>query len=233
MTDPTNSLPATTTTPQAGPALTGPLNSWLLVERSDAVAVETIRKSPILMDEARRAMPALKAEALRPATHDQIKAVISTRFALFPQPQRNAQEWAAWWADYFDAMDGLTPFAVEAGMAAWVRSADAEFMCKPGKLRELATTVPSDNRWAKAHYRAQLATAAPRVPLDEKPERIAGPKPTREEIADVMASFKMTMEAKDPLLKMRSKFERPSPCARVDEAGVSPEMRELLARRYA
>jgi hypothetical protein len=182
------------------------------------------------MDEARRAMPALKAEALRPATHDQIKAVISTRFALFPQPQRNTQEWAAWWADYFDAMDGLTPFAVEAGMAAWVRSADAEFMCKPGKLRELATTVPSDNRWAKAHYRAQKATAEAVKP--EEPVRVAGPAPTREEIADVMASFKMTMEAKDPLLKMRSKFERPSPCARVDNTGVSPEMRALLQQRY-
>jgi len=175
-------------------------------------------------------MPALKAEALRPATHDQIKAVISTRFALFPQPQRNAQEWAAWWADYFDALDGLTPFAVEAGMGAWVRSADAEFMCKPGKLRELATTVPSDNRWAKAHYRAQKATAEAVKP--EEPARVSGPNPTREEIADVMASFKMTMEAKDPLLKMRSKFERPSPCARVDNTGVSAEMRALLQQRY-
>ena len=51
-------------------------------------------------------------------------------------------------------------------------------------------------------------------------------------IAEVMASFKMTMEAKDPILKMRSKFERPSPCARVDNTGVSPEMRALLQQRY-
>ena len=103
-------------------------------------------------------------------------------------------------------------------------------MCKPGKLRELATTVPNDNRWAKAHYRAQKATAEP--VKAEEPVRIAGPNPTREEIAEVMASFKMTMEAKDPLLKMRSKFERPTPCARVDNTGVSPEMRALLQQRY-
>lgn len=175
-------------------------------------------------------MPALKAEALRPATHDQIKAVISTRFALFPQPQRNAQEWAAWWADYFDALDGLTPFAVEAGMAAWVRSADAEFMCKPGKLRELATTVPSDNRWAKAHYRAQKATAEVVKPVE--PVRETAAKVSREDIAEVMADFQKTMEAKDPLLKMRSKFTRPTPCARVDNTGISDEMRAHLQKRY-
>ena len=181
------------------------------------------------MAEARQAMPALRAEALRPATHDQIKAVISTRFALFPQPQRNSQEWAAWWADYFDALDGLTPFAVEAGMAAWVRSADAEFMCKPGKLRELATTVPNDNRWAKAHKRAADATREP-LPPPEPPKPIDRPPP--EEVAAVMADFHKVMADKDPLAKMKSKFQRPSPCARVDETGVSPEMRALLQQRY-
>lgn len=212
--------------------LTGPLKCWLLDERSDHHAVSTIAKSPILQAEAKAMMPALRQAALAPATHDQIKAVIAQRFALFPQPQRNDGEWSAWWADYFDALDGLTPFAVEAGMAAWVRSPDAEFICKPGKLRELATTVPNENRWAKAHYRAELATRE-RTPFTPEPEKPAEPKPAPEEIAEVMAAFKMTMEAKDPLLKMRSKFERPSPCARVDEAGVSPEMRELLARRYA
>jgi hypothetical protein len=194
------------------------------------VAIDTIRKSEILTTEARQAMPALREAALRPATHDQIKSIIGQRFELFPQSQRSADQWAAWWADYFDALDGLTPFAVEAGMAAWVRSADAEFMCKPGKLRELATTVPNDNRWAKAHYRAQKATAEP--VKAEEPVRVSGPNPTREEIAEVMASFKMTMEAKDPILKMRSRFERPSPCARVDNTGVSPEMRALLQQRY-
>jgi len=210
--------------------LSGPLSSWLLTERSDAVAVETIRRSPILVEEAKAAMPALRQAALAPASEAQIRAIIGQRFALFPQPERSDGEWAAWWAAYFEALADLTPFAVEAGMAAWVRSADAEFMCKPGKLRELATTVPSDNRWAKAHYRAQKATAEAVKP--EEPARVAGPNPTREEIADVMASFKMTMEAKDPLLKMRSKFERPSPCARVDNTGVSPEMRALLQQRY-
>lgn len=210
--------------------LTGPLNSWLLVERSDAFAIDTIRKSESLTAEAKAAMPALREAALTPATQDQIKAVISTRFALFPPPQRNEREWAAWWADYFDALEGLTPFAVEAGMAAWVRSPDAEFMCKPGKLRELATTVPNENRWAKAHYRAQKATERPAEA--EKPVRAETPKIAKEDIAAVMADFCKVMEAKDPLLKQRSKFTRPTPCARVDNTGVSDEMRALLQRRY-
>jgi len=210
--------------------LSKPLESWLLVERSDHVAIDTIRKSEILSDEARAAMPALKEQALKPATEEQIKSVIATRFALFPQPQRNAQEWAAWWADYIDALSDLTPFAVEAGMAAWVKSPDAEFMAKPGKLRELATTVPNENRWAKAHYRAQKATfvAAPHIPA-EPVDR--SDRPTAEDIQAVMTPFLAKMAEKDPWAQMQAK-RKPSPQGQVDDRGVTAEMRALLADRY-
>lgn len=175
-------------------------------------------------------MPALREEALRAATAEQIKSVIAARFALFPPPQRNDQEWASWWADYFDALSDLTPFAVEAGMAAWVRTPDAEFMCKPGKLRELATTVPNDNRWAKAHMRAQKATyVAPKpepVVIEDRSER-----PASDEIAAVMADFHRVMADKDPLAKLQAK-RRPPPQGKVDHGGVTAEMRALLADRY-
>jgi hypothetical protein len=50
----------------------------------------------------------------------------------------NAGEWAAWWADYTDALGDLTETALELGMREWVRRPDSRFMPKPGELRELA-----------------------------------------------------------------------------------------------
>lgn len=211
--------------------LSGPLSSWLLTERSDQVAIDTVRKSPILRAEAEKALPALRDAALTPATEAQVRAIIGQRFALFQQPERTDGEWAAWWASYFDVLSDLTPFAVEAGMAAWVKRPEAEFMCKPGKLRELATTVPSENRWAKAHMRAQRAThVEPKpVPVPEEPEDRSD-RPSPEEVARVMAEFHATMLAKDPAAN-RPK-QRPSPQGRVDDRGVTDEMRALLADRY-
>lgn len=210
--------------------LSGPLSSWLLTERSDAVAVETIRQSPILAAEAREALPALREAALTAATEAQIRAIVGQRFALFPQPERSDGEWAAWWSSYFDALSGLTPFAVEAGMAAWVRSPEAEFMCKPGKLRELAMTVPNDNRWAKAHHRAERASYVAPVMLPPEPETRED-RPTREEVEALLAPVIAKLSDMDPIAKMQAK-RRPSPQGRVDERGVTAEMRALLAQRY-
>lgn len=212
--------------------LSGPLTSWLLTERSDHVAVDTIRRSPILRDEAREAMPALRQAALTTATEAQIRAIIGQRFALFQQPERTDGEWASWWAAYFDALSDLTPFAIEAGMAAWVRQPDAEFMCKPGKLRELAMTVPNDNRWARAHSRAERATYVEPAPVPVEPEDRSN-RPSAEEVARVMADLKQKLEEKDPWREMKAKAARPTPSAAVDETGVSAEMRVLLQQRYA
>ncbi len=225
----TNSSSATTTTPPASPVLSGPLTSWLLGEPSDHKAVEVITKSAILKAEARDALPALRAAALTPATEDQIKATISQRFALFPQPQRNDAEWAAWWADYFDALSGLTAPAVEAGMAAWVKSPDAEWLCKPGKLRELAMTTPNNNRWARA---ARIAIAATIEPIRdyEKPKTPAMEKQDAETVAALMKDFHAQMKAKAPPPVSRTR-SIPPPCAPVDETGISAEMRDLLDRQ--
>lgn len=224
----TNSLPATKTTLPAGPDLSSPLTSWLLVEPSDHKAIEVISKSPILRDEARAAIPALRAAALAPATEAQIKATISQRFALFPQPARNDGEWAAWWADYFDALSGMSAPAIEAGMAAWVKHPDAEFMCKPGKLLEMAKTAPSTNKWVRAHKIAVAATIEPVIDT-EKPKTEAQHRQSAEEVAELMKDFHARMAAKAPPQAVRK--GPPPPCAAVDGRGVSEEMRALLARQ--
>lgn len=175
-------------------------------------------------------MPALRQAALTTATHDQIKTVIAARFALFTPPIRTDEEWASWWADYFDALSDLTPFAVEAGMAAWVKQPEAEFMCKPGKLRELAMNTPNDNRWARAHKRAADATYVEPAPVPVEPEDRSD-RPTSEEVSAIMADFHRVMADKDPIAKLQAK-RRPPPQARVDNTGVSAEMRVLLQQRY-
>lgn len=189
------------------------------------MAIRTIRDSAILSGEARMARPALRQEALKPATQDEIRAIIGPRFALFPQPQRTDGEWAAWWAEYFDALEGLTPYAVEAGMAAWVKSPEAEFMAKPGKLRELATTTPNNNRWAKAHMRAQKATAIDEAKTVAPQDRIP-PEQFKAMMADTLAK----LEAKQPP-PARRQHARPTPSAPVDERGVSDAARALLERQ--
>ena len=224
-------LPDSTTSAPHGLVLTGPLKCWLLDERSDAAAIETIRKSPILQEQGKAILRDLVDESRKTATLDQIKSIVGQRFALFHQPHRSEAEWTAWWADYLDALSDLTPFAIEAGMAAWVRSPEAEWMCKPGKLRELAKTVPNGNRWAKAAHRVLKALPSPE---DEKPAPIPdSERPSPEQVAEAMAEFKRVMAEKDPLAKIKAKASRPTPSASVDETGVSEEMRQLLSRNAA
>lgn len=223
-----SSLPATTTTPPAMPVLSKPLTFWLLEERSDYKSIDVIQASDILVKEARAIIPELRQAALAPATEDQIKATISQRFALFPQPQRNPAEWAAWWADYFDALAGLPAPSVEAGMAAWVKLPDSEFMCKPGKLLDLARTTPANNRWMRAH---KIAVAACVEPVKETE---AAPKPEeerldRETVEALMKDFHAQMKAKAPPPVSHTR-SIPPPCATVDDTGMSAEMRALMQR---
>lgn len=184
-----------------------------------------ISRSPILLREAEGLTTAIWQEARRPASVEQIKSILGSRFALFPQPERTDGEWDMWWADYISALEDLTPAAVEAGMAAWVRSIDAEFMPKPGKLRDLAQKTPVVSRWTRALDRIRKALP----PIDTTP----APMPERERmdpetVAELMKDFHAKMKAKEP--PQAQKRVRPSPQAEVDETGMSAEMRALLNR---
>ena len=209
--------------------LSKPLTSWLLDETSDEVAVRTIAASDMLRSETTMALPAIRIAALRPATHDEIKATIFSRFATYPQPQRDNGETAAFWADYYDALSDCTAAAVEAAMAAHVRDPASEFLPKPGRLAELARTTPNDGRWAKAFRRAKAATA-PKAVIREisDHDREAVKRQMTDLVADLEAKSVVKAEA------MRGKARlRPTPSARVDAVGVSDEMRRLLISQGA
>lgn len=200
------------------------MTSWLLDETSDDRAVEVIAKSDLLRGEAAMLLPVLRQAAMRPASPDEIRDIIGSRFATFPQPKRSPAEAAAFWADYFTALDGMTAAQVEAGMVANVNHPQAEFLWRPGPLAEAARSVATPGRWAKAYSRARKAceqTATPKV--------AAGERPSASEMTAIMADFHARMAAKEPPRPQRRDLP-PTPCAQVDDRGVSEHMRALLAR---
>ncbi|QBX38656.1 hypothetical protein E4M02_11075 [Brevundimonas sp. S30B] len=213
------------------PALTGPLRSWLLEEPSDDVAIGVIAKSDLLRGQASMMLPELRQEALRPASPADIMGILRSREQTFGdlRTERTEAEWAAFFADYFEALNGLTASQIEAGMVAYIALPDSEWSPKPGKLAHLAKTTPSTGRFTRAYNRARAAVVAsqPAVP---KPEE---PRPSAEEVQVMMANFHRAMADKDPFAKLKAKARQPTPSAKVDDTGVSAEMRALWARQRA
>jgi hypothetical protein len=175
--------------------------------------------SPRLLEEARVALPSLKHTATAKAGEAGVKAVIGRRLATYPQPARSEGEWNAWWADYFDVLSDVALASLEAAMRAYVALPDSEFMPKPGRLRELAFITPcrSLGRYQRALRAVQVA---------DEPPKLAGPPVDPTEARKWLADYRAGATK-------RAKPELPSIAGQTDEAGITPRMRELLARRDA
>lgn len=113
----------------------------------------------------------LRAAATDLAGPDGVRRVVGRRLALYPQTEMNDGEWAAWWADYTDALGDMALSALEAGMAEWVRRPTSQFMPKPGELRALATSTQNP---------AQLAYAAA-LSAKNRPSQNNAWKPIRDD----------------------------------------------------
>jgi|GEM_PF-1264493 len=228
-----SSTPSAQTTNVTYPALSTPLASWLLDEPTDAKAVAVIAESDLLRSEAAMMMPAMRHAALRPASEKEIRDIIGSRFGTFPQPQRDEGEAMAFWADYLDALAGLTPAQIEGGMKAWVSDPKAEFLPKPGKLADLARQSTQVGRWTRAYNRAQAAVVA-----SQKPEApaLAGPKHSPEEVralvAETLAALSETPTAK--MMAARKAAMPRTPSAPLPPGShMSAEMRAKLAAQPA
>jgi hypothetical protein len=195
------------------------LTSLLDSTESPDAAVRGIIGNPALLAEVRSALPALKAVAEAKAGTDGVKAVIGRRLALYPQPQRTDAEAAAWWADYYDTLADVTLASLEAGMKAYVKRPDSEFMPKPGQLRELAFTAPC--RTLSRYYRAKRT-----LQIADAPPEIEAPRADPEAVKALLAEFEGRTMAK-------AKPELPSIAGEVDEGGLTQAMRDLIARRQA
>jgi hypothetical protein len=223
-TDQKPSLPATRD------ARTSPALSTLLTSAIAEDAVERIASSSALLGEARQQLPLLRAKARAAASPTDVRAVIGRRLATFPQADMSDGEWAAWWADYTDALAGLSTEAIEAGLKAWVARPDARFLPKPGELRAIATasvteTARALNVLARATERAaELEALARRARSNSEPEdfqleavhikRFPKMPEDREAVRTMAAGF-TTDQA-------RRLAERPRPVIRATHGDLAP-----------
>ena len=183
-------------------------------------AARRIVDTPALIAEARAVLPALKAVATSKAGADGVRRVISKRFAIYPQPSRNGEEWAGWWSDYLETLGDVSLASLEAAMRAYVSKSDSEFMPKPGKLLDLAQTTPC--RSLQRYYRAKRA-----IDMADEPVAIEGPRANPGEVKTMLADF----NAKNIPGEANTKPAQPSIAGRPDEGGLTPQMRALIARQ--
>ncbi len=173
-------------------------------------------------------LPVLKAAAKQPAGPEGVREVVGRRLALYPQPDRSDGEWAAWWADYVEALEDVPWGALEAAMAAYVREPDSEFMPKPGRLRDLARNVVC--RSVLAYTRALYASYEP-LPSPEgravEPEPVA-PRVTPEEVAEILKSYRAKIAER---ADTSPKPAMPSTAGKADAGGLTKAMRDLMAQR--
>lgn len=153
--------------------------------------------------------------------------VISRRFALFPQPERDEAEWAAWWADYVEALQDMTEAKIEAAMVAHIKSADGEFLPKPGRLRALASEIETKSAAMEALNRVTMLRNREEQAAPPEPEKERY-RPSQEEMRALMADFHAKMEAKAP---QRPKPQFNPPGGKADKTGITPQLREIQERR--
>lgn len=195
---------------------------------ADLFAPGRIASEPALREEVRRALPALRAVATHKAGKTGIMEILGRRFALYPQPARSDEMWAAWWSDYFEALGDVTYTALDAAMVAWVADPDSEFLPKPGKLLELAMRTPNaaHRRYARAAKAMEICGHAERA--DAEPI----PPPSAEEVAQVrkmLAGYQQKMAMRDIEKPVRPPM--PNTAGKPDAGGLTAEMRALLAQQ--
>lgn len=212
--------------------LTSRLKAFLVEEDYAEGAIRAVAEDAELRAECLAQLPVLRAAATQKAGRAGVREVIGKRFALYPQPDRSDGEWVAWWADYYEALEDLSWPALEAGMAAWVQDPKSEFLPKPGKLLDLARCTP--NRLSKAYYRATKVAEYQPPKVYETLHPVDPPKVRT--VEDATAIKRMAAEAVQALgaaveRSRPSQENLPSIAGKADETGLTPAMRELLARR--
>lgn len=181
-----------------------------------------------IREEARAALPALKAVAEWKAGEDGVRAVLSKRFALYPQPDRNEGEWAAWWDDYIEVLGDVPLACLEAAMRAWVARPGSQFLPKPGELHELAfkTVSKSLRRYQRVKRALHLIdNPEPLPPVVSEGVAVNNAA----EIKRMLAEFNTKSGAMASA--RREQAPLPSIAGKPDAGGLTAQMRAALARQ--
>lgn len=217
-------------TPLPASRPTWPELSTRLADCLEDRAVYRIADAPELVDELRRSLPAMLARRDHPAGHDGVKQTIGRRFALCPQPERSEGEWAAWWADYRDALETVPLVSLEAAMRTWVQRPESQFLPKPGELRALALDSVT-----REGIRCQTASQALKHASEQQrhEEAFVAESPAWLHTEDERAAVKKLVD--EFLVQAKARAKAPPAMranhGKTDEHGITAEMRELLARQ--
>lgn len=114
---------------------------------------------PVAFGKAVSLYDGIRSEAMRPAGAEGVRQIVGKRFALYPQPNRTPEMWAAWWEDYIRVLARLTWHALERAMQLHVESEKGEFLPKPGRLKTLATEVETAPARAASRIRRAMDAA--------------------------------------------------------------------------
>lgn len=218
------------------------LKSLLSVEPSNHRAVSEIAGNPVMLAEAKRALPAIHANATMPAGPEGVTKVVVSLFVNYPQPHREQAEWAEFWANYHAVLSDQPLTALEAAKEAILRDAKVEFLPKPARFLELAKMTP--NRAVRAYDRAKAAVDY-RAPVQREklsPEKIRemvqpiGGKRLEPNEADKDRVRRQMAEyiAQDEARKAKAKSAappRPDVSGTVDATGITPALRALRERQ--
>lgn len=197
-----------------------------------------------MVDELRAALSGLYADASRGGGLNGIEAALRPWFATYPQPVRDTAEWAAFWQAYVIACGHHSEASLHAGMKAWAKLPDSEFLPKPGRLSELARTSPTAafKLASHAHELLQLAddmTGRQRV-LDNMDRDQVKPEEQRQRVAELLEGFKA---ANEPVRERENRILRrgvnhaekpedlpPITGAQATGSALTPEMLRVLGR---
>lgn len=119
-------------------------------------------------------------------------------------------------------------------MLAYVRDGSSEFMPKPGKLRDLARSSPAWVMSAYSRARRVAEYEPPKVydnptPVEPPPLRTMSQADTNEAIRKMHADFLKANLAREVAAKPN--VDLPSIAGKPDAGGLTPQMRDLIARR--
>jgi hypothetical protein len=156
-----NTPPGSTTTEPLSRAL----KQLLECERSADEATAAVLDDAQLLAETKAALPALWRR-VDPAGDGAVQRVIASRFPIYPQPNRSAEEWVAWWGSYYRVLSDQPAHALEAGMCEWEKTDTTGFMPKPGQLLALVKTA-AEPHWralSRANRLAKLEPPKPATP---------------------------------------------------------------------
>lgn len=189
-----------------------------------ASAIDHLAHTPVMLAEVQRALPSIEVLATFPAGPSGVRRVLAPALVLF-RLDMSEGEWGVWWKTYIELLEDLPETALEAGLKAHLRSPDAEFMPKPGKLRELALTTA--NTAAQMLERARGALRRAHIAEEHR-----GPPVSREQVDRMLAGYRQNV-AERKAMEAALRPQPPNTAGRPDETGITPELRAVMAQRMA